>query len=271
MKQINLAKPQAEIKPENGMQKFWGSIQGILTQLGITLEGEGDAAETVVRRFNRLLDNRYTMLRDVSLPRESRRVPLVLVGPPGVVVINPRNDAGVFRAREDAWVVMNRRTQKYEEAPENLLVQTDGYAQRMAAYLSQGETPVTEIQPLLVLASPGAHVESSRPIVRILPFDALDRYIAALVQGRAVLSGEAVQELVEALSTPPVEPAPEEPVVIEPPKPKKSPPPLSGEIKLPPALAKYNLTKPQWTLIAVMAGIEFILLIFLILFVFLNS
>jgi len=188
-----------------------------------------------------------------------------------VVVINPRSDVGVFRAREATWVEMNRRTQKYEEGRENLLEQTNRYAQMMVDYLSQNGAPVTEVQPLLVLANPGAHVESSRPIVRILPIDALDRYIAALVQGEVVLAVDAVQVLVEQLSTPPAEPLPEEPEVVEQPKPKKSPPPLSGQIDLPPALAKYNMSKRQWILIAVMSGIEFIILVFLILFVFMNT
>lgn len=271
MKQIDLMKQRDSKPSESGLQKFWKSVQEVLSLLGISLGGEADAAETVIRRFNRLLDNRYTMLRNVALPGETLRLPLVLVGPPGVVVINPRDDAGVFRAREDAWVVMNRRTQQYEEGRENLLEQTDVYGQMMAAYLSQNGAPVTEVQPVLVFTHPGAHVESSRPIVRILLIDALDRYITVLAQGQSVLSADAVQALVEALSAPPVETILEEPPVIEQPKPAKSPPPLSGQIELPPALAKFNLSKNQWILIAVMAGIESILLVFLIVYIFFNS
>ena len=270
MKHIDVTK-LAEGQAESGSQKkFMDKVQDGLAQLGITLEGESDVADTVVRRFSRLLDNHYTMLQHVALPGAASRIPLVLIGPPGVVVINPRGDAGVFRAREATWVVMNKRTQKYEEGRENLLEQTNDYAQMMVDFLSQSESPVTEVQPLLVLANPGAHVESSRPIVRILPIDALDRYIASLAQGQAVLSVDAVQSLVEKLSTPPAEPVPIEPEVVEQPKPPKSPPPLSGQIDLPPALAKFNMSKNQWILIAVMSVLEAILLIILILFVFLN-
>lgn len=271
MKHVDVTKLFAG-QDESGDQKnFLDRVQGGLAQLGISLENEENAAETVMRRFGRLLDNRYTMLEHVVVPGDSRRIPLVLVGPPGVVVINPRSDAGVFRAREATWVEMNKRSQKYEEGRENLLEQTDSYARMMVDYLRENGAPVTEVQPLLVLTNPGAHVESSRPIVRILPIDALDRYISTLVQGQVVLSVDAVQALVEKLSTPPAEPLPEEPEVEEQPKPKKSPPPLSGQINLPPALAKFNMSKRQWILIAVMSGLEFILLIFLIVFVFLNT
>jgi len=269
MKHIDVAKLSANKEEPDGLQKLIDGFKSFLAQLGITLEGEADAAETVVRRFNRLLDNRYTMLQHVLLPGETQRIPLVLVGPPGVVVINPRSDTGVFRAREATWVVMNRRSQTYEEGRENLLEQTDSLAQMMAAYLSQRGTTVTEVQPLLVLANPGAHVESSRPIVRILPIDALDRYIATLAQGQGILSVDEVQALVKELSKPPAEPETVEPVAEE--KPKKAAPPLSGQIDLPFGLAKFNMSKRQWILIAVMGGIEFILLIFLILYVFLNS
>ena len=269
MKQIDLAKLTRGKEAGSGLQKVQGALQDALSRVGITLEGEGEARQTILRQFDRTLDNRYTMLENAQLPGQAVPIPLILIGPPGIVVINPRGEAGVFRAREDSWVEMNRRTQQYEMARENLLVQTQEYAQALEAALRAKGAQVTEVQPLLALSNPGAHVESSRPIVRILPIDALDRYIATLAQGQYVLSAPDVQALVETFTTQPEAPKPPEPEVK--PKPQKAAPPLSAQLNLPPLLANFKLTRPQWIVLGVMVFGEVLLLVALIVFVVLNA
>lgn len=260
----------AERKPRpGGLQSFWNAVIHGLARLGITLEQEGEASETIIRQFGRLLDNRYTMLKNVPLPGVATPIPLILVGPPGVYVINPRGESGIFRAREDSWVEMNRRTQKYEIGRQNLLEQTRTYATAVENYLREKGFSVTSVQPLLIFSNPGVHLESSRPIVRILLIDALERYIVTLAQSQSVIPIETNMALVESLSAPPLpSPAPEPVKKSQTPK---SPPPLSQPMPLPPFLAKLNLTPKQWAILGVLAGLEILVLIVLILVVVLLS
>jgi hypothetical protein len=269
MKQVDLANLAKGKPTDESMQKVQGAFTDALSRVGITIEREGEAQEAIIRQFGRLLDNRYTMLQNVPLAGQEKPVPLVLIGPPGIVAINPRGEAGVFRAREDAWVVLNRRTQQYEVAHENPMLQSQAYAKAMEAFLQEKGFPLSEVQPMLALTNPAAHVESSRPIVRILPVDALDRYIATLVQGQSVLDGQAVQRLIELLSTPPEKPPAPEPE--EKPKSQKAPPPLSKQVNLPPMLANFKLTKPQWIFLVLMAFFEVTLLIILFVILLINA
>jgi len=269
MKQVDLANLTKSKPGEDSLQKVQGALSDVLSRVGITVERESEALESITRQFGRLLDNRYTMLQNVLLPEQTKSVPLLLIGPPGIVAINPRGEAGVFRAREDSWVVLNRRTQQYDEPHENPMLQTQEYATLVEAFLQEKGVPMSEVQPLLALANPAAHVESSRPVVRILPVDALDRYIATLAQGQPVLDGQAVQGLVELFSTPPEKPP--EPEPEEKPATPKAPPPLSGQVNLPPVLANFKMTKPQWILLGVMAFFEVLLLLALFIILLINA
>jgi hypothetical protein len=265
MKEIDLSKiSKGRQSGQDGVQKIQDFLVSTLSQVGISLEGESSAVETVTRQFGRQLDNRFSMLKNVSLPGAAKPVPLILVGPPGVYVINPRGEPGVFRAREDSWVEMDRRSQKYVVGRENLLEKTQDYAHLVENFLREKGFSVTSVQPLLILSNPGAHIESSRPIVRILLIDALDRYVADLAQNQQVISIEENMALVESLSAPPPPPPVEAPVRA--PAPKKSPP-LSGQMNLPPFLAKLRLTPQQWIIIGVIAFIEVLALVALIVIV----
>lgn len=59
----------------------------------------------------------------------------------------------------------------------------------------------SQVEPVLVFTNPGVHIESARPIVRIVQIDALDRFITGIVQSRVVYEQEQVQQIVNLLTT----------------------------------------------------------------------
>jgi len=77
MKQLDLAKLSKQGQSSDGLGQIQDFLMDSLARLGITLESEGQASETVVRQFNRMLDDRYTMLKNVPMPGSSRPVPLM--------------------------------------------------------------------------------------------------------------------------------------------------------------------------------------------------
>jgi hypothetical protein len=268
MKQFDLSKQSKAKQGDDSLQKVQDVFQDALSRVGINLEGEGEARKVIAAQFARVLDNRYSILENVVLPDLAQPIPMVMVGPMGVLAINARPDTGVFRAKDDIWAVMDRRTQQYQPGKENLLLLSQEYASAVESFLQAKEAPISEVQPLLIFSDPGAHVESSRPIVRIIPIDALDRYIATLIQTQQVLDAVQVQAIIDLFMEAAKPPEPEKKAPES--KPAKTPPPLSGQINLPPALAKFSLTKQQWIFIAVMTGLEFLILIVLIFFILLT-
>jgi hypothetical protein len=55
------------------------------------------------------------------------------------------------------------------------------------------------VEPFLYFSDPGTHVDATRPIVRVLPVDGLERFVAGLLQSRVYFEKEEVQKLVDLL------------------------------------------------------------------------
>ena len=153
----------------------------------------------VIDSFQRLLDNQYVMLRAVPLDDPEVPIPLVLVGPPGIRMIYARSIKGVFRAKEDAWEEMDDRTQRFKITRPNLLQRSQLMAKAVDTYLAARNFDLAAAEPALVFTDPGIHVDTVRPIVRVVQADALDRFGAGLAQSPAFLEKETVQRIVNAL------------------------------------------------------------------------
>ena len=157
------------------------------------------AEKAVIDTFQRIFDNQYVVLRSVPLNDPETPIPMVLVGPSGVRMIYPRSIKGVYRAKEDAWEELDDRTQKFKIARPNLLQRGQMMAKEIEAFLVARNFEVGIVEPVLVFSDPGVHVDTIRPIVRIVQADALDRFGAGLVQSPAFLEKETIQRIVNAL------------------------------------------------------------------------
>jgi hypothetical protein len=58
------------------------------------------------------------------------------------------------------------------------------------------------VEPVLIAASPGVHIDSVRPVVRIVLSDAVKQFAASLLQARPILRSEAIYEVVDHLLKP---------------------------------------------------------------------
>lgn len=164
---------------------------------------ESDAQETILAAFQRMLDNKFTMLRNVELEGVSITVPLILVGPSGVWVLYPSALRGVYRARGDVWEKMDNRQQNYKPSGENLLARTAQLAKAVEAYLIACGVRDVQVGAGLMFTNPGIHVEIVRPIVRVVLIDALDRFITSILQGRLLYDREEVENIVNLFANPP--------------------------------------------------------------------
>jgi hypothetical protein len=102
------------------------------------------------------------------------------------------------------------------------------YARALQKYLQfqKIENP-GQIEPVLISADPGAHIESMRPAARVVQSDAIKQFAASLSQARPMLRPEQVYEIAERIVNPlpPKSPEMEAEAAIQ--KTATPPPPVS--------------------------------------------
>lgn len=172
---------------------------------------EVEAQSQVVALMAKLLDKNYTLLHNVTPPGLEANFPLILAGPTGVFVMYVTALTGTFRAKGDQWGTISGNN--FKDVKPNLLLRTERMARALQIYLQhQEQTGLTMVEAILLCSDPAVHVDSLRPIIRIVMRDALERFIISITQSRVAFSPDAVQRIIEHILNPPkpFEPQPAE-------------------------------------------------------------
>lgn len=180
-----------------------------LMKYGASWIKEVEAQNQVIAVLDKVLDRNYTLLRNVTPPGLEASFPLILVGPAGVFVMYVTPLTGIFRAKGDQWGTISGNTFRNEKP--NLLTRTERMARAIQVFLQrQGYSVITTVDAILLCSDPSVHVDSIRPIIRVVMRDALERFAISIMQARVVFSPESVQDVIERILIPP-KPAPPEP------------------------------------------------------------
>jgi hypothetical protein len=159
-----------------------------------------EAQDYVVSALNKVLDNQFVLLRNITLEGPDIPIPLILLGPAGIQVICASTAKGVYRAKEGVWEKLDDRSQHFQIDRPNLLERTLLMARALDTYLANQKLELPAAEPVLFFSDPGIHIDTTRPIVRVLMADALDRYIAGLVTNRAFMDPDTTQKVVKILT-----------------------------------------------------------------------
>ncbi len=180
-----------------------GKLDTMLGSLGLgrNLPPEQQAQEDLIAHLEKALDNRFVMLRNVTLEGLELPIPMVLVGPPGVRVIYPHAARGVFQVKGEVLEYMDDRYQTYRTVTPNLLTRAKLMAQAVTEFINARHPAPVEAEPVLFFSDPGTHVDSVRPVVRIVQADGLDHLAAGLLQSRVYLEKDEVQKVVDYFLT----------------------------------------------------------------------
>jgi hypothetical protein len=265
--------PQKVIEKDT-FEKSIDQIKGLF-QFG---NSDKVAEDTLIARFIKGLDNRFVMLRNLQLEKESEVFPPILIGPAGLIVLYISHAKGFFRAKDESWWEMNKTSQKYGQARPNLIKQTREYAQKLAQILEARSKTHPEIVPILVFANPGANVETSNPAVRIVRMDGIESLIDSLLRSDDVLKPTEINYLVDALE---ITANPEKAIpqgegedffgrdLLLPEKKsgfKLSDLSFPNELVLPPVEQRFKFTQKQWIILVVMLVLTIVILIVAIMF-----
>ena len=253
---------------ETGTISLQDRLRGIM-QFGFSWIPEMKSEEVVQTMLGRLLDDGFTLIKNLTLPGVEITIPLILVGPHGLNVIYNSYLRGVYRAKEEDWSVMDNRSRGFKSAKPNLVMRTKLMARAVETFLNDAGYKVDN-ESALVFTHPGIHVDTQRPAVRVLLFDALERFGARLSQSRRILAPEDVRAVVNALTTRPQ--TPEEVAAKTASKPsvtETADARFSQALK--PIQKRMNFSKRQWILLGAFVVIDIIVLILFLFFILLSS
>lgn len=266
MKVIDISQNTA---PKEGLNKILAEVQNAAGGLlGGSAEAQGQ--ETLISYLSRVLNNRYTLLRNVKLEGVDINIPMILLGPTGINVITTRADKGIFQVKAESISKMSgsKELTPIRPSPVN---RTMMMAQAVGRYLRDHNIEPPEVQPVMFFSNPGTHIDSTRPSVRLVQIDGLDRYASSLLHGQMVLAPEDVHSLVNIFNkTLEVEsPAetdgeasqhPRKPGVLE--------PRLTNSLDR--MGRKFSMKTSQWIFLGAIALIEVIILIVFIFIILTN-
>ncbi len=162
---------------------------------------ELQAQKTIVQLLDRILVRGFILLRNCTLPGSEIILPLILIGPPGIIVVYVTHLRGTYLAKGDSWRVLRGNT--FQPAAVNLLTRVEGYARALKVFLErQGAKRALAVEPVLLAADPGLYVDSQRSTVRVIMSDAIERWASSLLQAPPLLSPEHVEQVADRISNP---------------------------------------------------------------------
>lgn len=185
------------LQDEKGQLSLINRLQGML-KYGLSWPAELQAQMTIVSQLDRALEKGFVLIRNFTLPNSEIVIPIILLGPGGASVIHVTTVKGFFEAKGDQWnTVVNGKPQP---AAVNLLSRVARYARAVQIFLERQQVDLNSpVEAVLIAADPGAHVESTRPTVRVVMSDAVKQFAASLLQARPVWRSDFVYSLADRI------------------------------------------------------------------------
>lgn len=236
------------------------------------------AKDILIKNLNNSLDNRFHMVCEACLDEARGVLPLILLGPTGIWVILPSEAKGVFRINESVWEEMQSKRGGYKRVFPNPMTIVMEKTQELLDYLTSRGIKVPTIEPAVFFSDPGAHIESTKPAARIIPIDALQRFMITVWRSPVVFDEDELQiildELVceqDASEDKPVGEITDIYSMRDLPAPKKPAEPsrLSMLTHDEPALIRriaqrFPFTRQQWILLAILLAVNIVILVWLV-------
>jgi hypothetical protein len=168
---------------------------------------EAKAQDLVIKALNKILNNQFILVSNLTLGGLEAPISQILVGPTGMWVIYASATKGVFRASQDSWEQMDDRTHQFKPGRPNYLERLTLMSGTISNYLSGREVKYPEIEPVLFFSNPGVHVDATHPAARIVLADGLDRFGLSILQSELVLEKEEIQRIIDVLEASQREPS----------------------------------------------------------------
>lgn len=185
---------------EKGELGFSQRLQGML-QFGFNWPVELKAQQVIANYFDRNLEKGYTLIRNQELGQSGIVIPMILVGSAGIFAINITYLRGRYEAKGNEWNV--ELGNRFKPARENLIQKTGTMARALTSFIErQGTKLPVPVEPVLIAAEPGLHIDTDSPAVKVLMSDGIRNFVGVLKSGAPAMRADVVLELVERITNP---------------------------------------------------------------------
>ena len=197
---------------DKGNLGFTERLQGML-KYGFNWPNELQAQNAIVKFFESRLEKGYTLIRNLTLGESGIMIPIILVGPVGIYVIEVTSLRGRYEAKGDSWNIESGN--QYKPAPVNMVQRTLRMARALQAYIErQGVKLAVPIEAVLIAGDPGLHIESVRPAIKVMMIDGIKPFVNGLVTGTPILRADLALDYTDRIVHPrakiaPIVPDPE--------------------------------------------------------------
>ena len=186
---------------------FSGEIRAItfrdriigIWRFGLAWDRDLQAQQVFINFLQNTLDNKFILLRNVTLPDLQLPIPLILIGPPGVTAINASAVKGVFRAKGDKWLSLDSHNKRYVAVRPNLVKRAFLMSQAVQDYLFQRDIMLPGVEPVLFFSHPGLHIEPIQPATRIVQRDGIESFVTGILQSPIIMSSTDGQVIADTL------------------------------------------------------------------------
>jgi hypothetical protein len=188
------------LQDDKGVISLVSRIQGTL-KYGLNWYAELEAQKAVITQLDRILEKGAVLIRNFTLPNSEIVIPIILISQGGISVIYVTPAKGFFEAKGDEWnTVSNGRGLP---ASINLIDRVAKLTRAFQKYLEMHKVNVNmPVEPVLIATDPGAHIDSLRPIARVVMSDAIKQFAGSLLQARPILRMDYIYTLADRLVDP---------------------------------------------------------------------
>mgnify|MGYP006300933645 CR=1 FL=1 len=263
-----IVKDLTEFQNEKGNVTFVEQVRAIFEH-GFSWRKAQKDQETFITMIESILSDDCFLLRNVKLPGVEKPIPLVLIAPAGISVINPQSIEGTYQAKEDVLLSLDSKGDLVPESY-NPLRETLSYTNALRTYFERHNHEDLPLSGVLALTSAAAHVDSKRSSVRILPVDAIQNFAREIGASRSVFSREEKIQYIKLL----VQPRPPAHSTPYPEREDSPPSPAdTSEIvrRLNAISENLNFSKRQWIFLGVFLVAEVLVLIAFIILILITS
>ena len=200
---------------EMGEVSFTNQIMAAL-KYGYSWYPEIKAQKIVIDIMSRTLNKGYTLLRNITLPGSQANIPLILIGPAGVFVFFVTHLKGNYQAKGENWGAIEGN--KVQTTGFNPLVLASKMAKSIQRYLEKQGIELSSVDGVLIAADPGMHIESVRPVARVVLSDAIEHLAVTINNSSTNLDSLMAQTIIRQLTEPKInQPQTPIPINVQPP------------------------------------------------------
>ncbi len=197
-----IVKDYSSFVDEKGEIPLVERIRGTLKD-GSSWFADIQGQEHVISRMQEMLDDRFILLRNLTLPGLDVPIPFILISRAGLQIIYVSAVKGIYQAKGELWQVMNTNSRRFRPAKPNLINRALLLTQAVNRHLERYNFGHVPLDAVNIFIDPGVHVDTKSPATRIVMVDALDRFIANLPQAVETVSAADANKIVDLLTNPP--------------------------------------------------------------------